>query len=98
MRRSNPPFRTIVLVLTIAAVLFVAFPVSAQVKPILVYYAGPASSSIRQALMLTDEITLITDPKTAEATEKSHLHFTGDPGSDGRWHLLVRKALQPGPP
>jgi len=66
MRRSNSKLRTIVLVLTLAALLFTALPATAQGQQTRVYFVGPETGSVHQALTLTDQIVFVTDPAQAD--------------------------------
>jgi O-antigen/teichoic acid export membrane protein len=66
MKKSNPQFRTIALILTVAVLLFCTLPVAAEGEPVHVYFVGPDTGSVRQALTLTDQIALVTDPSQAQ--------------------------------
>jgi O-antigen/teichoic acid export membrane protein len=66
MRKNNPQIRIILLVLTVAALLFGAFPVAAQGEPTRVYFVGSETGSVYQALTLTNGLTFVTDPAQAE--------------------------------
>jgi len=66
MQKFKLTYRFIVLVLIIAALLFAAFPASAQDEPVRVYYIGPEDSSVKQALALADQISMVTDPLQAD--------------------------------
>ena len=66
MKLFKLPYRIVVLVLLIAALMFAAFPASAQDAPIRVFYNGPEASSVKQALALADQISMVTDPLQAD--------------------------------
>jgi hypothetical protein len=66
MRKSIAQSRIIVFLLTITALLVAVFPVAAQGTPVRVYFVGPETGSIHQALTLTDDITFVTDPEEAD--------------------------------
>jgi O-antigen/teichoic acid export membrane protein len=66
MKKTKLQFRIIVLVLTIAALLFAAVPAVAQSEPTRVYFVGSETGSLHQALTLTDELAFVTDPAQAD--------------------------------
>ncbi len=66
MRKSRLRFRTIVFVLTVVALLIAVFPVTAQGEQTRVYFVGPETGSVHQALTLTDRIVFVTDPAQAD--------------------------------